>query len=264
VVFVDEVHERDVNSDFLLIVLKRLIDQGANIKVVLMSATMNSEKFSHFFGFCPIISIPGRMFDVEELYMEDFVSCIAGPLANQGGGNGVEAWRRERLERGRERAKMANENSEQLLALRKKGLDADELAAVAAMSDVNFVDYDLLAELILFIDRDPREGSILIFLPGWEEIQSSHDILLAHPDVVNGTAALQVFKLHSNVSPQEQQLVFRPAQTGKRKVVLSTNIAETSVTLDDCVFVVDSGRCKRLTYDPVTQVRFNSRRVSSS
>ena len=81
VVFVDEVHERDVNSDFLLIVLKRLIDQGANIKVVLMSATMNSEKFSHFFAFCPIITIPGRMFDVEELYMEEFVSCIAGPLA---------------------------------------------------------------------------------------------------------------------------------------------------------------------------------------
>eukprot|EP00802_Teleaulax_amphioxeia_P003705 Tamp_03708.p1 GENE.Tamp_03708~~Tamp_03708.p1 ORF type:complete len:840 (-),score=213.22 Tamp_03708:303-2822(-) len=254
VVFVDEVHERDVNSDFLLIVLKRLIDEGANIKVVLMSATMNSEKFSHFFGYCPIITIPGRMFDVTEHYIEDYVSCVAGPLANQGGANGVEAWRRERIERGRERAKMANENSEQLLALRKRGLDADELAAVAAMSDVNFVDYDLLVELILFIDRDAREGSILVFLPGWEEIQSSNDILVAHPDVVNGIAKLQVFKLHSNVSPQEQQQVFRPAAAGKRKVVLSTNIAETSVTLDDCVFVVDSGRAKRLTYDPVTQI----------
>jgi ATP-dependent RNA helicase DHX29 len=157
-----------------------------------MSATMNSEKFSHFFGYCPIITIPGRMFDVTEHYIEDYVSCVAGPLANQGGPNGVEAWRRERIERGRERAKMANENSEQLLALRKRGLDADELAAVAAMSDVNFVDYDLLVELILFIDRDAREGSILVFLPGWEEIQSSNDILVAHPDVVNGIAKLQV------------------------------------------------------------------------
>jgi ATP-dependent RNA helicase DHX29 len=157
-----------------------------------MSATMNSEKFSHFFGYCPIITIPGRMFDVTEHYIEDYVSCVAGPLANQGGANGVEAWRRERIERGRERAKMANENSEQLLALRKRGLDADELAAVAAMSDVNFVDYDLLVELILFIDRDAREGSILVFLPGWEEIQSSNDILVAHPDVVNGIAKLQV------------------------------------------------------------------------
>ena len=106
-------------------------------QVVLMSATMNSEKFSQFFGYCPIITIPGRMFDVTEHYIEDYVSCVAGPLANQGGANGVEAWRRERIERGRERAKMANENSEQLLALRKRGLDADELAAVAAMSDEN-------------------------------------------------------------------------------------------------------------------------------
>jgi ATP-dependent RNA helicase DHX36 len=255
VVFVDEVHERDVNSDFLLIVLKRLIDEGANIKVVLMSATMNAEKFSHFFGYCPIITIPGRMFDVEELYIEDYVSCVAGPLISQPtGGNGVEAWRRERLERGRERARATNEFNQEVISLRCKGLDVDELAAVAAMSDVNFVDYDLLAELILFIDRDEREGAILVFLPGWEEITSSHDILLAHPDVQAGLAKLSIFKLHSNVSPQEQQQVFRPVPAGVRKVVLSTNIAETSVTLDDCVFVIDSGRAKRMTYDPVTQI----------
>jgi len=258
-VFVDEVHERDVNSDFLLIVLKRLIDEGADIKVVLMSATMNSEKFSQFFAYCPVITIPGRMFDVEELYIEDYVSCVAGPQVQQAAANGqmnggVEAWRRDRLERGRERARMANEFSQELIALRSKGLDPDELAAVAAMSDVNFVDYDLLAELILFIDRDERDGSILVFLPGWEEISASHEILCAHPDVKEGMAKLCVFRLHSNVSPQEQQEVFRPIPKGQRKVVLSTNIAETSVTLDDCVFVVDSGRAKRMTYDPVTQI----------
>lgn len=256
-VFVDEVHERDVNSDFLLIVLKRLLDQGADLKVVLMSATMNAEKFSHFFSYCPIINIPGRMFDVQELYIEDFVSLVAGPNASQSvvAGQGVEAWRRERLERGRERAREANQWSEQVISLRSKGLDDDELAAVAAMSDVNFVDYDLLAELILFIDRtDKREGSILIFLPGWEEISATHEILLAHPTLQAGMTRMAVFRLHSNVSPQEQQEVFRPVPKGVRKVVLSTNIAETSVTLDDCVFVVDSGRAKRMTYDPVTQI----------
>ena len=255
VVFVDEVHERDVNSDFLLIVLKRLIDEGANIKVVLMSATMNSEKFSRYFGYCPIITIPGRMFDVQELYIEDYVSCVAGPGVNSSStGVGVEAWRRERLERARARAQEANQFSAEMVALRQRGLDDDELAAVAGMSDVNFVDYDLLAELILFIDRDPRDGSILVFLPGWEEISSSHDILAAHPDVQGGLAQLALYKLHSNVSPQEQQLVFRPPPPGKRKVVFSTNIAETSVTIDDCVFVIDSGRAKTMTYDPVTQV----------
>ena len=258
IIFVDEVHERDVNSDFLLIMLKRILQHNSSIRIVLMSATINAEKFSQFFDSCPIVTIPGRTFDVTEQFLEDYVTIIARPVSSSSSSFGnklmrSDSWRREKLERNRTRARSTFEYSEAVRQLRHKGLDEDELAAVASMSDVNFIDYDMLTELILHIDQDPRRGSILCFLPGWEEILSAHEMLLSHPFVVRNPRFV-VLRLHSNISPQEQQEVFRPVADDKRKIVLSTNIAETSITLDDCVFVIDSGRAKRMTYDPHTQI----------
>lgn len=60
-VFVDEVHERDLNTDFLLIILKDLLRRRPSLKLVLMSATLNADTFSHWFECCPIVSIPGRV-----------------------------------------------------------------------------------------------------------------------------------------------------------------------------------------------------------
>jgi HrpA-like RNA helicase len=65
-VFVDEVHERDLNTDFMLIILKELLQRRPSLKLVLMSATLNAERFSEFFGGCPTVSIPGRAQPVQE------------------------------------------------------------------------------------------------------------------------------------------------------------------------------------------------------
>jgi ATP-dependent RNA helicase DHX36 len=70
-VFVDEVHERDLNTDFLLIVLKDLLARRISLKLVLMSATLNATAFSNYFGGCPVVSIPGRTFPVLEQRLED-------------------------------------------------------------------------------------------------------------------------------------------------------------------------------------------------
>jgi ATP-dependent RNA helicase DHX29 len=72
-IIIDEVHERSIESDFLLIVLKSLIQQRPDLKVVLMSATLDAEKISAFFGGCPFLSVPGRTFPVQVNYLEDAV-----------------------------------------------------------------------------------------------------------------------------------------------------------------------------------------------
>lgn len=111
-----------------------------------------------------------------------------------------------------------------------------------------------LVEAVLryIVDGDhdwPREGSILIFLPGLSEIQSIHDSLCDSSMFSPRTGNYILVPLHSTLTNEEQSLVFNRAPKGKRKIVLSTNIAETSVTIDDCVFVIDCGQMKEKRFD---------------
>jgi ATP-dependent RNA helicase DHX57 len=95
----------------------------------------------------------------------------------------------------------------------------------------------------------PSEGSILVFLPGMQEIMTLLDNLASHPRIGRSGKFLLV-PLHSSLSSEEQQLVFSKPRGGQRKIVISTNMAETSITIDDCVFVIDVGRMKEKRFDP--------------
>ena len=93
-----------------------------------------------------------------------------------------------------------------------------------------------------------RKGSVLVFLPGWDEIKEAMKMLESLP--AEQYDSLQVIPLHSQVPQEEQQLVFNPAPEGKIKVILATNIAESSVTIDDVLAVVDSGLVREMNYNP--------------
>ena len=112
---------------------------------------------------------------------------------------------------------------------------------------------DLIETVLTYIVEGehswPREGTILIFLPGLAEIQTIHDSLNDSPLFSPRAGKFLLVPLHSTLTNEEQALVFKKAPTGKRKIVLSTNIAETSVTIDDCVFVVDYGQMKEKRFD---------------
>ena len=97
----------------------------------------------------------------------------------------------------------------------------------------------------------PEDGAILVFLPGWDEISKVRDALEASHALMGRSVILP---LHSMIHPAEQKKVFKRPPPGVRKVVLSTNIAETAVTIDDVVYVVDGGRMKEKSYDPFTGV----------
>lgn len=117
--------------------------------------------------------------------------------------------------------------------------------------------YPLLALIIAHVLKRSDDGHVLVFLPGWDEIQAVRNILMdrhRYPlfdlDFANSRGDLEIHVLHSSIPLAEQQAVFEPPREGVRRIVLSTNIAETSVTIPDVVFVVDSAKCKEKRYDP--------------
>lgn len=137
---------------------------------------------------------------------------------------------------------------------------AEELGEYQQSVDPDEVDLDLAWKVIEYIHSteevaaaDGSAGAILVFLPGWDEISKLRDMLREHPTLGKQQEAL-IYPLHSMVAPAEQRKVFQRPPQGVRKIVLATNIAETAVTIDDVVYVVDSGRLKEKSFDPYTGV----------
>ena len=106
-------------------------------------------------------------------------------------------------------------------------------------------------KLIHKIDREEPHGAILIFLPGWDEISRLERMLTDQRNVNWLGDHAEVICLHSQLNMAKQVRVFQPAAKGIRKVILSTNIAETSITIDDVVYVIDSGRINVMRYGNV-------------
>ncbi|KAF9926297.1 hypothetical protein FBU30_004105 [Linnemannia zychae] len=237
-VMVDEVHERSVDSDFLLIILRDLIRKRKDLKLILMSATINSEFFSGYFDGCPVFEIPGFTHPVEELYMEQIVSRT-GHKPDFKGTTVKRTKMTEAMEEEWEKTKAEYE---------KEGLDEETIAKVKTMElYAERIDYDLIVASVADIlkRKEPPgsvDGAILIFLPGVMEIKKAIDALTLFSRTVPQT--LDIIPLHAALTPKEQSSVFAPVRKGVRKIVVATNVAETSITIDGVVYVIDSGRVK--------------------
>ncbi|KAG0359392.1 hypothetical protein BG005_000866 [Podila minutissima] len=237
-VMVDEVHERSVDSDFLLIIIRDLIRKRKDLKLILMSATINSEFFSAYFDDCPVFEIPGFTHPVEELYMEQIVART-GHTPDFKGSNVRRTKMTDAMEEDWERTK-AEYASE--------GLDDETIAKVKTMElYAERIDYELIVASVQDIlkRKEPAgsvDGAILIFLPGVMEIKKCIDALTLFSRSVPQT--LDIMPLHAALTPKEQNSIFTPVRKGVRKIVVATNVAETSITIDGVVYVIDSGRVK--------------------
>jgi HrpA-like RNA helicase len=234
-VFVDEVHERTAEADFLLSYLRDLVGTRTSggekkkhkLKVILMSATMASGTFEAYFnfgnGFGPIPKphIEGRTFPVQERFMEDvFTGTSKG---NFQGGKGK------------------NNNNMKPGSI-QSGFD----------SYANNLVFALPAILAETETGDDLTNACLVFLPGVVEIGLVTKMLeKSLPQRL--WQQLHVLPLHGQLTGKEQQLAFDPPPHGKRKIVLATNVAETSLTIPDVAFVFDSGRVKKMWYDTQTE-----------
>lgn len=196
VIVLDEAHERTLSTDILLGLLKSILECRPDLKVIVMSATLDAHKFQEYFDGAPLLKVPGRMFEVQKIYSsapeEDYVK-----------------------------------------------------AAIRTAIEIH---------------QTQPPGDILIFLTGEEEIED------CVKKIQYGTAHLKekgetwVLPLYSSLPPNKQQLVFKdpPQQRNgappTRKIICSTNVAETSLTIDGVVYVIDPGFAKQKIYNPRVRV----------
>lgn len=267
-VLVDEVHERSEESDFLLLILKELLVKRSDLKVILMSATLNAKLFSDYFNGCPVLEIPGRTFSVEQIFLEDILDRSKFVLeADSQYCRKLNKNEEHQLLNELEYADVMAANSAPPRSIRDENLPMADLFArynecsrptckTLFLMDPMKINPELIETILKFIvdgggDNDdwPRDGSILIFLPGLAEIQTIYDALTDSAEFSPRAGKYILVPLHSTLTNEEQSLVFQKPSKGRRKIVLSTNIAETSVTIDDCVFVIDCGQMKEKRFD---------------
>ncbi|KAF6205655.1 hypothetical protein GE061_019828, partial [Apolygus lucorum] len=268
-VVVDEVHERSSESDFLLLVLKDLLRIRTDLKVLLMSATLNSELFLEYFRGAPVIEIPGRTFPVDQIFLEDAVHMSKYILEEySASAKRLGKMQSRELEMAMDADDMTNLPMKGIMHPHPRTPDehlpikqlfyryrdyCPETAKTMFLIDSERIDNDLIEHILNFIvegDHDyPRTGSILVFLPGLGEIISLQEQLQGNPIFSPRNERFVIVPLHSTLTNEEQALVFKKMPKGVRKVVLSTNIAETSITIDDCVFVIDCGKMKEKGFD---------------
>uniref|UniRef100_A0A6Q2Y5L2 RNA helicase n=1 Tax=Esox lucius TaxID=8010 RepID=A0A6Q2Y5L2_ESOLU len=245
-----EIHERNLHSDVLLIIVKDLLRVRHDLKVILMSATLNAEKFSRYFDNCPMIHIPGMTFPVQEFLLEDVVEMLRYRPQKQE--------RRPRWKRGFMQAQNSRPEKEQKEAeykeswpcyartLRDRYSDST-IEVLEMMDDDDKIDLELVVQLIRHIVLSEEEGAILVFLPGWDNISSLNDLLMTQQ--MFKSDRFVIIPLHSLMPTVTQTSVFKRPPPGVRKIVIATNIAETSITIDDVVFVIDGGKIKETHFD---------------
>ena len=205
-VIFDEFHERSLQADLgLALVLDARENLAPELKVLVMSATLDGAAVAQLLGNAPVITSEGRMFPVDSRFAAKGAPVLPGPP----GGPGAPADTPEKI----------------------------------------------TAQLVMRALRE-ETGDILVFLPGAREIRRVQSLI----ESAEGTL---VFPLFGELSPEDQDAALKPSAPGSRKVVLATNIAETSLTIQGVRVVIDSGLVRRSTFDPSTGMsRLETQRIS--
>lgn len=266
---IDEIHVRDELIDFLLIVLKKAIKArqvaGKTVpKVILMSATMDTTLFSEYMSNevdgkstpCSSLHVPGRSYPVIEKHLDEILDEIPESYT-------------EGLKDLMEREKFSTKQfleAEQSFQ-RQNGKPSSSLASadpestaapqISAEKEASLVPLALLVTTIAHICKTSTKGAILVFLPGLAEISATEDLM--KEDLVFGLdfsneKAFRIHSLHSTVQADKQHEIFEPLPAGCRRIILSTNIAETSITVPDVRYVVDLGKMREKTYNHAQRI----------
>ncbi|KFY48224.1 hypothetical protein V495_01512 [Pseudogymnoascus sp. VKM F-4514 (FW-929)] len=185
-VIMDEAHERALNTDVLMGLFKKVLARRRDLKLIVTSATMNSKRFSDFYGGAPEFFIPGRTFPVDVMFHRSPVE--------------------------------------------------------------DYVDQAVQQVLAIHVSMGP--GDILVFMTGQEDIECTCELIQDRLNALNDPPKLSILPIYSQMPADLQAKIFDRAAPGVRKVIVATNIAETSLTVDGIMYVVDAGYSKLKVYNP--------------
>ncbi|MBI2496773.1 MAG: ATP-dependent RNA helicase HrpA [Opitutae bacterium] len=221
-IIVDEAHERSLNIDFILGHLRRLRRRRPELKIVITSATIDTEAFAKAFDGAPIIEVSGRVYPVEVIY---------APLEEMRG------------DEGRAGRPLPAEGS-------RRGAES---APYRDRDDFTYI--DAAVEAVERVIQESAGGDILIFMPTERDIRETCDLLddRVQSRIESRKSKIELVPLFGRLTNAEQQRVFAP--TPSRKVVVATNIAETSLTIPGIRFVIDTGLARLSRYVPQSRTR---------
>jgi ATP-dependent RNA helicase DHX29 len=240
-IVLDEVHERTIDSDFLLIVLKKLMARRRDLKVVLMSATVDAERFSRYLDGAPVLTVPGRTYPVQVKYLEDAVELTGFSLDNGYVEKFTDLDDDVDINETAPNDLTKADNTKSL-----RGYSAKTRNTIAHIDEYR-IEFELVTQLLAKIATDDSlemfSKAILVFLPGIGEIRQLNDMLVGHPVF---SSNWYVYPLHSTIASEDQEAAFLVPPHGTRKIVLATNIAETGITIPDVTCVIDTGKHREM------------------
>lgn len=224
-VILDEVHDRDVNCDVILALVRELLKVNPSIRIILMSATIEADMFAHYFGNAPVIRVDGSVFPVSIFYLDGIHALLRGQAAAP------------QFERG-----PALPSTPQ-----NKLIGSTKSTSKPPKPNKN-IDYLLIATLVYhswenYFQSGWKKKSIIVFLPGWKELISARKAIQGF-QAPPGAPRCHIILLHSSVDASLQHQCFLPPPEGMLKVILATNIAESGITIDDAAVVIDTGLIK--------------------
>lgn len=232
-IIIDEAHERSLNIDFLLGYLKQLLPKRPDLKVIVTSATIDAERFSNHFVGAPIIEVSGRTYPVEVRYR---------PLGNKTTLVAVEVPMDDGLDD-------IDRLAQDLMGIKRK----------PARTETRWLEEDdeeeLMEDAILDTAEDLLrlgDGDILVFLPGEREIRDTAEHLRKYQGRSPKLKSVEILPLFARLSIEDQQKIFRLG--GQRRIVLATNVAETSLTVPGIKYVIDTGLARVNRYSPRAKV----------
>ncbi|XP_022641271.1 DExH-box ATP-dependent RNA helicase DExH1 isoform X2 [Vigna radiata var. radiata] len=248
---VDEIHERGMNEDFLIIILRDLLPRRPDLRLILMSATINADLFSKYFANAPTIHIPGFTYPVAEYFLEDVLEktrySIKSDFDNYEGNS-----RRRSKQQDSKKDPLTEMFEDIDVDINYKNYSLGVRKSLEAWSGVQ-IDLGLVEATIEYICRNEGSGAILVFLTGWDEISKLLDKLKGN-NLLGDPHKFLILPLHGSMPTANQCEIFDRPPPNKRKIVLATNIAESSITIDDVVYVIDCGKAKETSYDALNKL----------
>ncbi|KAB1225479.1 ATP-dependent RNA helicase DHX36 [Morella rubra] len=256
-----------------------LLPRRRDLRLVLMSATLNAELFSSYFGGAPTIHIPGFTHPVRAHFLEDLLEKTGYKLTSF---NQIDDYGQEKLWK-TQRQLVPRKRKNQITTLVEDALCKSSFENYSSRARDSLacwmpdcIGFNLIEAVLCHICRKERPGAVLVFMTGWEDISCLRDQIKAHPLLGDPNRVLlltchgsmatseQLFRRWCKLTlctesvrsyysvlsyPSLQKLIFDKPPPNVRKIVLATNMAEASITINDVVFVVDCGKAKETTYD---------------